>query len=473
MKKILHTFLESYTRKSDLESLVNMLKNKRNEMDFNISKIKFSDMEKWTKKKETGDIVHDTGKFFSIKCGRAKEKDTGKVRIQPIIDQPEQGILGIMSRNNSGSLELLLQTKIEPGNFNAVQLSPTVQATKSNYTGVHKGKSIPYLWEFKDNPDGFSNIVSKGFQSEHGFKFYKKANDNIHSHNDDVEIISEDFQWYSLSDIRTLLSGEHYINMDTRSVLSTMDFIGEPLKRSEIDFTYFPSLTHFERDLIISSLSDENAMWSTADVVRWARDMKEQSVIEQSLLPLKKLSKEWKRTSTTIKSNKNKEFEVMAVKASIGSREVSSWCQPIVKDNVPKVYAFILKEINEIYHVFVQQIEEDFSWNGPEVGPSIINHDTEDSIINDLIEDLTVVYDSYQSEEGGRFMEQKNRYMLFLQDSNSNIDIGTFQDGAAWITLYQLKYLTRLKCAVTIEARTLLTIASYYNESLFLQKNKK
>jgi len=70
-------------------------------------------------------------------------------------------------------------------------------------------------------------------------------------------------------------------------------------------------------------------------------------------------------------------------------------------------------------------------------------------------------------------MEQKNRYMLFLQDSNSNIDIGTFQDGAAWITLYQLKYLTRLKCAVTIEARTLLTIASYYNESLFLQKNKK
>jgi oxidase EvaA len=39
---------------------------------------------------------------------------------------------------------------MEPGNINKVQLSPTVQATESNYTRVHGGKAIKYLNFFKN-----------------------------------------------------------------------------------------------------------------------------------------------------------------------------------------------------------------------------------------------------------------------------------------------------------------------------------
>ena len=60
---------------------------------------------------------------------------------QPIIVQKEIGILGILKKNN----KYLLQAKFEPGNINKIQISPTVQATKSNYTQVHGGKKVPFL----------------------------------------------------------------------------------------------------------------------------------------------------------------------------------------------------------------------------------------------------------------------------------------------------------------------------------------
>ena len=32
-----------------------------------------------------------------------------------------------------------MQAKVEPGNINSIQLSPTLQATRSNYTKAHGG----------------------------------------------------------------------------------------------------------------------------------------------------------------------------------------------------------------------------------------------------------------------------------------------------------------------------------------------
>lgn len=58
---------------------------------------------------------------------------------QPIINQPEVGYLGFIVKEFNGVLHFLMQAKIEPGNVNHVQLSPTIQATRSNYTQVHQG----------------------------------------------------------------------------------------------------------------------------------------------------------------------------------------------------------------------------------------------------------------------------------------------------------------------------------------------
>ena len=195
---------------------------------------------------------------------------------------------------------------------------------------------------------------------------------------------------------------------------------------------------------------------------------KENKIIEHSTMPLRNLiDKGWSITSKSISSETNKHFELVGVKASIGSREVSSWYQPIVKDNVPKTYVFLIKEINKTPHIAVQAVEEDFSWSGPELGPSLHSIDSQ-SMLLEKLRDLgitskqyRVIYDKLQSEEGGRFLEQKNRYMLIDLDNSVEVKM---TDRFRWMTLYQLKKMTSLECSVNIEARTLLTIASYYKE---------
>lgn len=454
-------FLNSYLCRVDETELLASMESHRSEMAVTVQETDFDQLQKWSIN-EDGDFVHDSGKFFRI-CGAvAKNPRTGYENYQPIIDQPEQGILGIITRQKNDRIEILLQAKIEPGNLDHVQYSPTVQATRSNYTGAHKGRGVPYITDFMPESP---TVVSRGFQSEHGYKFYGKANDNVHVCDDDATPIDNRFMWLTLNDIRFLLSREHCINMDTRSVLATIDFIGKPLSYEEI-FATCDIDCDIERDLLFSSLSDRGSVNPTLSVIDWVETCKQNKSTEQSIVPLLTiLQKDWELSDRKLLSTKNKHFELVGVEASIASREVSAWHQPIVKDNIPKIYAFLLKKINGIVHASVQMVEEDFSWSGPELGPTLHGIESHDDLLNQLSsfgltsENSRVIYDKYQSEEGGRFLEQKNRYMLIMLDENTPLEAGVDH---RWMTFYQLKKLTSQECSVNIEARTLLSIASYY-----------
>ncbi|NLD50881.1 MAG: hypothetical protein GX660_27375 [Clostridiaceae bacterium] len=100
-----------------------------------IDRVPFSRMRAWYFNEDMGNLVHESGSFFSIEGIRIRT-NWGKLseREQPIINQPEVGFLGIITKKIHGILYFLMQAKIEPGNLNAVQLSPTLQATRSNYT---------------------------------------------------------------------------------------------------------------------------------------------------------------------------------------------------------------------------------------------------------------------------------------------------------------------------------------------------
>ena len=124
---------------------------RKREIPVRIQKIQFSELDKWSFELETGNLKHESGKFFSI-IGLDVQTNWGPIDhwTQPIIKQPEIGFLGIITKKIDGKLYCLMQAKIEPGNLNYVQLSPTLQATKSNYTQVHKGKKSLYLEYFRE-----------------------------------------------------------------------------------------------------------------------------------------------------------------------------------------------------------------------------------------------------------------------------------------------------------------------------------
>ena len=82
------------------------------------------------------------GNFFLL---REKEQLIPKERLkswdQPFIKQIgyKGGIIGLVRTIINGVPHYLIEAKFEPGNYNEIQLSPSLQATYSNLNRVHLG----------------------------------------------------------------------------------------------------------------------------------------------------------------------------------------------------------------------------------------------------------------------------------------------------------------------------------------------
>ncbi|WP_237307948.1 NDP-hexose 2,3-dehydratase family protein [Streptomyces alboflavus] len=126
--------------------------------------VPFRELPQWSFTRD-GDLVHDSGRFFTVSGMRVRGPE-GPGRDQPVIVQPEIGVLGLLIKDLDGEPHVLLQAKAEPGNIDGIQLSPTVQATRSNYTRVHRGGATRHLEHFTG--PGRGRVLVDSLQSEQG-----------------------------------------------------------------------------------------------------------------------------------------------------------------------------------------------------------------------------------------------------------------------------------------------------------------
>ena len=82
-----------------------MDKKRNRNVDVEIKKIKFKDLDKWSFTRKYYSLVHESGKFFSIE-GIKVETNYGFLSSwkQPIINQPEIGFLGFITKEFNGIL---------------------------------------------------------------------------------------------------------------------------------------------------------------------------------------------------------------------------------------------------------------------------------------------------------------------------------------------------------------------------------
>lgn len=181
-------------------------------------------LKQWYIDGRSGNINHRSGRFFTILGIQARHRGDGRELEwdQPIIDQPEIGILGIVAKKIGGVLHFCLQAKEEPGNLHSVQLSPTVQATHSNYSKVHGGSAPPFIDLFLDPPQ--ERIVYAKLQTEDGGRFLFKSNRNmiVKIGESALNELPDGFIWLTLRQIGRLLRMDNLINACARSVLSAV-----------------------------------------------------------------------------------------------------------------------------------------------------------------------------------------------------------------------------------------------------------
>lgn len=415
---------------------------------FRIEQIPFAALDKWHFSESRG-LGHDSGKFFTIE-GISVETNYGSVPrwSQPIINQPEIGFLGFIVKRIRGIPHFLMQAKMEPGNINMIQLAPTLQATRSNYTRVHQGKSPPFLEYFRDAAR--RRVLVDVLQSEQGGRFLRKRNRNIviEVGPDELTDVGEDYIWLTLGQIQRLLRRDNTINMDARTVLACISFHRHGFDAGD-DLDEF----HVQR---------HRPLHGMGEILTWFTEQKCRYDLEVQRIPLAAVS-EWRRDESRIFHPSGDFFEVIAVKVEADNREVPSWTQPIVRPCKQGVIALIAREFDGVLHFLIQAKVEAGNFDVVEMAPSVQcmtgdyrRHPGNRPAFLDYVLEAppsSVYLDVLQSEEGGRFYREENRNMIIWADDAFP---SALPDNYIWVSYTQLKTLIRFNNIVNIQARCLL-----------------
>ena len=456
---MIHSLLTTDNPINSTESLRQWIEQRNREVQVDVKLIPFSEMDGWHVDDE-GSLRHNSGRFFSIQ-GIHVETDYGNNHSwdQPIINQPEIGYLGILTKEIDGTLYFLMQAKIEPGNVNCVQVSPTLQATKSNYSQVHKGKKPAYLDYFVNvKPD---HVLLDQLQSEQGARFLRKRNRNIIIKVDEEVEVLHDFRWMTLGQIKEFMHTDNMVNMDTRTVLSGIEYIDYITPLTDLS-----NLSDFGRDMLKSARMQEG-IHTMPQILSWLSGLKSRYDLFVSNKLIDKLEG-WHRSEDEIANDEGKYFRIIGVKVSISNREVTSWCQPLVQPLQQGLCAFIVRKIGGIYHFLVQAKLECGNYDVMELAPTVqcltgkIPDNPEyrpafyDYVMNASKEQI--LYDVFQSEEGGRFFREQNRNMIVEAGKDLPQEL---PEHYTWMTLNQINHFLKFNNYLNIQARSILSAIKY------------
>ncbi len=405
-----------------INKLVDWLRNQKRNNKLKIQKKKINFLKDWIFKNNS--IFHKTNNFFSIKpflINQLKKKI-----FQPLIVQKEEGILGIIKQNRQGKDYYLLQSKIEPGNINGIQISPTVQATKSNYLRKHGGKKTIFLNYFLKPKKNFK-IISKTKLSEQGSRFLKKKNWNILLENKGKSFpIKNNFCWLTKENIKYLLNKKNMINMDTISVLSST------IKKNSIEIKL------------------NSNKYLNIRLKKFSKKIN----IKRNQITFERL-KGWKITNHSIYDINKDKFSIFFIDVFANLREVKKWEQPIISDHFSSFNGFLITNINDTSHYLLKIISEP-GFDKPIFTSTIFEKNflfklKKNIKFKSLFNKSTCSMDIINSDEGGRFLKNQTRNMICEIKNYKKIELN---ENYVWASHNQIIDLINQN-KMTIEARNL------------------
>src|SRR3989344_7606843 len=203
----------------DIQPILAWLKERQESYPVTVEEVGIKGLQGWKANPQTGNIEHESGKFFSIigvKVTGAADREVPSWS-QPMLKQEEVGISGVLMQKKDGAMQYLFYAKFEPGNIDTVQISPALQVSEGNLSLAHKGKK-PRLAEYFDGTKG--RLVKSVTGVEDGGRFYHKVNRSMLVEVDEVEEvpITEDYIWLTLPQIKKLLLVDLAVNSLARNV---------------------------------------------------------------------------------------------------------------------------------------------------------------------------------------------------------------------------------------------------------------
>jgi len=406
-----------------------------------------------------GVLRHASGRFFSVKglcCveGPPHLKGLG----QPIIDQPEVGMLGFVVRRAASGWQWLLQAKTEPGNVGGTQIGPSVQATQSNYQQVHGGKPTPMIELFRTG-QAVQRLFVDVEQSEQGDRFDGKYNRNVVVQVDPAFEAPADgaWRWFAASVVRAALARDFTLNTDTRSVLCCSDWSllndeGRPpfVRWEGLAGWGAGLLASFAAPLPHSGLDAARAKLAQA---RSAGPWRMRGV------PLDALAG-WHQTPMEYASDDPSIDPVVRMyRVHAADREVTDWCQPLLTNRAQGRAVLVCARRQGVLQFLLPPRTEPGFAERAQFGPSLLTgpgHANPPGLLAAIddassIEHLGVL----QSDEGGRFKDSVARYQIVELTARQAAE---FDPHGAWVTLSAIGAMTRLRGMMSNELRSCVSL---------------
>lgn len=448
--------LPATTAPGDAEQTLRWLADRREAHRFEVDRVPFAQLGDWSFQPGTGNLAHRSGKFFTVEGLRVRS-DYGHVPAwdQPIINQPEIGTLGFIIKEFDGVPHCLAQAKMEPGNVNTVQLSPTVQATRSNFTQVHQGARPRYVEYFSE--PGRAEVLVDVLQSEQGSWFFGKRNRNMVVRVEEDIPPHPDFRWVTFAEIHALLRRDNVVNMDARTVLSCIPF-GAPETPPRLG----PDAA-FKSALRRSMTPGDGALHPTRSVLSWFTDRTSWHQLSAERVPLAEIEG-WRQDENEIRHADDRHFTIFGARVRAGSREVTSWTQPLLFPRGLGVAAFLVKRIDGVLHILLHARPEAGHLHTVEMAPTVqctpstyrdLPAGQQPRFLADVLKAprRQVRFDAVQSEEGGRFHHAQSRYLIVEAGDGFPLDV---PEGYRWVTAAQITGLLQHSHYLNVQARTLV-----------------
>lgn len=432
-----------------MQDILSWLEDRKNNLEVHLDKISLSECEPWYYDKERGAIRNARGTFFQI-IGIRHTKISGEVEEQPIILQEEIGFLGIICCEIKGTWHYLMQAKIEPGNVNHVQLSPTLQATKSNFTRQHGGARPAFLEYFLDM--SADNVLVDQIQSEQSSRFLGKRNRNVILMIDRQIEEPATHRWITLAQIKELMRCDNLVNMDTRTVLSCIPYV---LLGKDGDVPFKNKLYFHKTAVSLDRQTIVNLYHQINNYKMFERGKNQR-------IPLFEL-KNWEMKDGEFHHINGYAFKVIFCDIAIEGREISRWRQPLFAATGIATFGLLCCDDNGILKFLVKIKPEIGCFDGAEIGPTIqaeAGYPEEDACVDSLFwrklqNRDRILADVLLSEEGGRFYQEQNRNVIILINKE---ELPESLPGYVWSDYGTLNILTQINNCLNIQLRNLLSI---------------
>ena len=435
-----------------IESLLERIADKNKNIHVSMKKIPLEETSQWFYDKETGEIRNESRSFFQIK-GLQITEDNKVISEQPVIIQDEIGYLGIIRKKINGEMHYLMQYKIEPGNINKIQISPTIQATKSNFTQKHGGKKPAYL-EYFVNAEKYKIIVDQ-IQSEQSSRFLAKRNRNIIIEiNEEIEVLPS-HDWMTLNQIKELMRHDNLVNMDTRTVLSCLPF--------SIENYYDGNISNIHDKALYNSAVNSSGNFSK-EIFSYINNVKMFDDTKKKIVPLFSL-KNWEMKNGEFICKEPYSFKVIFCDIEIEGREVKHWCQPLFEATGIALFGLLTYVENDIRYFIVKCKPEIGCFDKIEIGPTVqreyICSEPENNVDKLFLKKLEnqegIMFDTLLSEEGGRFYCEQNRNVIIeIQKDEIELPEGYFA-----VDFKTLNSLVQVNNILNIQLRNLLSVLEF------------